>query len=108
MGYTTLERVGNIVRHTRLSRNLTQEQLAELVGTSYTYLSSLERGQRNVTIQTLARIAEACDTDLFQMLLLDIPDDQTLAEILALLLNLDSFDRQRVLNVVREMFRTRP
>lgn len=106
MGYTTLQRVGNAVRHCRLSQDLTQEQLAELIGTSYTYISSLERGQRNVTIQTLDRIAQACQTDLFQMLQLDGPEDETIVEILALLMSRDSLDRQKVLNIVREMFRS--
>jgi len=107
MEYTTLQRVGRAVRYSRISRNLTQEQLAELAGTSYTYISSLERGQRNVTIQTLERIAEACGTDLFQMLQLNQPEDETILEILMLLMSRDPFDRQKVLHIVREMFRTR-
>ncbi|WP_025852929.1 helix-turn-helix domain-containing protein [Paenibacillus ehimensis] len=106
MGYTTLQRVGNAVRHARLSQDMTQEKLAELTETSYTYISSLERGQRNVTIKTLDRIAEACRTDLFHLLQLDGPEDETIVEILALLISRDRLDRQKVLNIVREMFRS--
>ncbi|ERI07331.1 helix-turn-helix domain-containing protein [Aneurinibacillus aneurinilyticus] len=106
VAYTTLQRVGNAVRHTRLSQDLTQEELAELIGTSYTYISSLERGQRNVTIQTLDRIAQACRTDLFRMLQLDGPEDETIIEMLALLMSRDPLDRKKVLNIAREMFRS--
>lgn len=106
MAYTTLQRVGNAVRHTRLSQDLTQEELSELIGTSYTYISSLELGQRNVTIQTLDRIAQACRTDLFRMLQLDGPEDETIIEMLALLMSRDPLDRKKVLNIAREMFRS--
>jgi transcriptional regulator with XRE-family HTH domain len=37
---------------------VSQEGFADLIGMHRAYYSSLERGQRNVTIQTLARVAE--------------------------------------------------
>lgn len=104
----TLLRVGTAVRRCRLSQGLTQEQLAEKIGSSYTYISNLERGQRNVTIQTLERIAAACHTDVFRMMQLGGQEDETMTEILALLLRRDAFDRQKALNVLHEMFRPRP
>jgi len=38
---------------------MTQEQLAEKADLHWTYISSVERGQRNVTITNVVRIAAA-------------------------------------------------
>ncbi|MBB6673590.1 helix-turn-helix transcriptional regulator [Cohnella nanjingensis] len=107
MGNAILQRVGNVIRDCRRSQNLTQEQLAELVGTSYTYIGSLERGERNVTIKTLERIGAACNMDVFTMFKLE-SEDETLNEIMALLVQCDDFDRKKSLQVLREIFKPRP
>lgn len=41
----------------------TQEQLAHLVGVDRTYIGRVERGEANVTIYNLVRIANALDVD---------------------------------------------
>jgi transcriptional regulator with XRE-family HTH domain len=60
--------VGRNVRRFRLAKGLTQEDLTEASGVSQQYISELERGARNPTIDTLAKIALALGvttTDLF-------------------------------------------
>ena len=47
------------LRRYRLARNLSQEALAALAGVDRTYVSSCERGLRNVTISTLAELGRA-------------------------------------------------
>lgn len=64
MGETAVERtiqwvLGENVRRLRERRGWTQDRLAEAAGLHYTYVSGIERGRRNVTIDVLARIAEA-------------------------------------------------
>ncbi len=44
-----------LVREARLSAYLTQRDMAELVGTSQSAIASLESGQTNPTVETLAR-----------------------------------------------------
>ena len=44
--------------------NLSQMQLAKLVGTRQPAISRLERGDGNITINTLHRIADALNADL--------------------------------------------
>jgi transcriptional regulator with XRE-family HTH domain len=51
-------RLARAVRARREAMQLSQEGFADLIGMHRAYYSSLERGQRNVTIQTLARVAE--------------------------------------------------
>ncbi|MFD0712984.1 helix-turn-helix domain-containing protein [Paenibacillus sp. GCM10027626] len=105
MSNTTIEqRIGNIVRHSRLRQGLTQEQLAELIESNVAYISQLESGKRNPTIKTLSRIAQACQVELFQMLQID-HKDETMIELMALLMSRSAFDRQKILNIAREIFR---
>lgn len=50
---------GERVRALRQERGLSQERLAEMAGVHRTYLSSLERGERNVSLDNIHAIAEA-------------------------------------------------
>ncbi|MEU7590432.1 helix-turn-helix transcriptional regulator [Micromonospora sp. NPDC049230] len=52
-------RFGQRVRDLRQARRLSQEELAELAGVHRTYVSSLERGQRNVGLNNILAIAAA-------------------------------------------------
>ncbi len=54
-----LEQVGFRVRERRLAQTLTQAQLAEKCGLHRTFVGSVERGERNVALLSLRRIAAA-------------------------------------------------
>jgi transcriptional regulator with XRE-family HTH domain len=47
------------VRRRRAELGLTQEQLGEAAGISYRYLQDIERGRKNITVETLVRLARA-------------------------------------------------
>lgn len=57
------EEFGKRVRRRRLALHLTQEELAERCGLHFTYVGSLERGERNVSLINIVRIAAALKTD---------------------------------------------
>ena len=57
-------RFGELVRRLRRERGYSQEQFSFRVGLHQTYVSSVERGERNVTIGTADRIARALGTSL--------------------------------------------
>jgi transcriptional regulator with XRE-family HTH domain len=50
---------GRRVRQIREQRGFSQEQLAELAGIHRTYMSSVERGQRNIGLDNIAALADA-------------------------------------------------
>ena len=60
----TKEMVGARIRDIRTRNRITQERLAEKMGISPKYLSSIERGKENPTLNTLIRLAEGLDVDL--------------------------------------------
>lgn len=56
------------VRRLRMERGMSQEQLAEAAGVHRTYVGMLERGEKNVTIYNIARIASALLVEPFVLL----------------------------------------
>ena len=56
------------IRRYRLSKNLSQEGLAETCGLHRTYVGSVERGERNVTLSTLEVFATALGVPVPELL----------------------------------------
>jgi transcriptional regulator with XRE-family HTH domain len=50
---------GRRIRTLRAARGISQEQLADAAGVHRTYVSSLERGQRNVGLDNIYGLADA-------------------------------------------------
>jgi transcriptional regulator with XRE-family HTH domain len=56
------------VRRLRVSAGLSQEALAERAELHRTYVSSIERGERNISLQNIFRLAEALGVDPRELL----------------------------------------
>ncbi len=54
-----LELLGEMIKTARKERQLTQEQLGELVGVQKSQISKLENNSKNVTIETILKVFEA-------------------------------------------------
>ena len=63
-----LVKLGNIIRDFRKLKNLSQEQLALKAGVDRSYIGGIERGERNVTILTLIKIANCLDCDISELI----------------------------------------
>lgn len=55
--------VGRNLRAYREGRELSQEAFAEVLGVHRTYMGGIERGERNLTLKSLERIAERLELD---------------------------------------------
>ncbi len=59
---------GKIVRTMRLEKKLSQEELADLADLHFTYVSSVERGERNISLENIARLARALGCQLSDLM----------------------------------------
>ncbi|WP_222847188.1 helix-turn-helix domain-containing protein [Pontiella desulfatans] len=50
--------LGSAIRERRLELDVSQEKLAELVGVHRNYVGKVERGEQNLTIESLVRFAD--------------------------------------------------
>ena len=69
MSETILMRFGRAIRKLRRERNISQEKLADLCTLHRTYISDVELGKRNVSLENISRIACALNvsiTELFE------------------------------------------
>ncbi|WP_166389851.1 helix-turn-helix domain-containing protein [Nocardioides ochotonae] len=57
-------RIGNLIRDARKHRGLTQTQLAELLATSQSAINRIEKGHQNLSLEMLARIGAALDSEI--------------------------------------------
>ncbi len=60
--------VGSTIRRIRLSKNISQEELAHLAGVDRSYMGAVERGDNNVAILKLARIAAALEISVSRLM----------------------------------------
>lgn len=61
-------RLAQRLRSERAIRGLSQEQLADLAGLHRTYVGSIERSERNVSIDNIEQLAMALGVDVSELL----------------------------------------
>ena len=59
--------LGAAIKSFRMSKKISQEDLALIAGVDRSYLGRVERGDNNVAILTLHRIARALDVSLTEL-----------------------------------------
>lgn len=63
-----LVRFGKRLRETRARVGVSQEKLAELAKLHRTYVSSVERGKRNISLLNIERLARALGVSLAELM----------------------------------------
>ena len=61
-------RFGTRLRSIRQERGISQEKLAELADLHRTYVSSIERGERNVSLVNIERLAAALGVTMAELM----------------------------------------
>ena len=59
---------GERVREIRISKNLSQEQLADLANVHRTYIGMVERAEKNITLVNIEKIANGLNVSVVEIL----------------------------------------
>ncbi len=61
------KKFGAKLAYIRKSKKLSQMQLADMVNMNFNYIGQIERGEANVTINTIKNIADALNIEVFEL-----------------------------------------
>ncbi|MEF2966618.1 helix-turn-helix transcriptional regulator [Paenibacillus sp. M1] len=70
-----LQLIGERIKQLRKEQGLTQEELAEKAGVNASYIGTVERGERNISIETLEKIIQGLGIPLELMFQFHETDD---------------------------------
>ena len=62
-----LKNIGTLIQETRQSRNMTQSELAEALGTSQSAVNRIENGKQNISLEMIARIGEVLSSEIVRI-----------------------------------------
>lgn len=62
-----VKRIGAKLTYIRKSKKISQIRLAEMTDMNFNYIGQIERGQANVTINTVIKIADALDIEIKEL-----------------------------------------
>ena len=65
---TISRKVASVIHRRRLEKRFTQMDLAKKTGLHRTYISDVERGYRNISVQTLCAIAAALEVPCSELI----------------------------------------
>lgn len=102
--------IGEQIRHYRTLRGWTQEQLAEVLESQGTYIGRVERGEQNIQLQTLEKIADALHINVYALFSERDPfehlkHDEWIWQSVMLLKEQNVQDQERAFRVLREMLK---
>lgn len=103
MDYSSL---GQRIKEERLKLNLTQEQLAESIDISNSYMGQIERGERSLTLDTLVRLANRLGVTIDYLLqeYVSLDNDNFINQIKQIVQGRNSKQKQMALDVLKVMF----
>lgn len=98
--------LGERIRFLRRERNLSQEQLGELAELHTNYIGQVERGEKNVTVESLEKIAAGLRVSLEELFRYIDPmkREDDLAQIHYLLSSRSNQDKAMVLKMIQSVF----
>ena len=96
-------RIGKIIKEARINQRMTQETLSDAVGVTPAFIGHIERGDRSLSLTTLAGIANTLNIPM-NYLFADndpTPDEKVLTDFAQLIENRPAKTKNAVLDIVR-------
>ena len=99
--------LGKKIQQLRREQKIPQLKFAEMIETSSTFVSRMERGLRGPSLETLVMIADVLDASLDSLLAesRERPQDEHLTEIIAVLKDCNTYERFVMLQSLKEIKR---
>ncbi|WP_410768718.1 helix-turn-helix domain-containing protein [Fontibacillus sp. BL9] len=102
-----LKLVGARIRDIRKQKGWSQELLGEKAGLHFSYIGGLERGEKNITLINLQKVAAALEVQIYDFFsyskgLKKIDQDPIIQETLDILLKIDRSDLKKVKTILKE------
>jgi len=100
-----LAKLGKKVRELRKTQKLSQKKLAQKAGLHYTYIGAVERGERNLSLRSMEKIAKGLKVNIAEF----FPSPQTLSpkgQVIEKIVNLLRHKELKVLQLVLRVAKT--
>ncbi len=65
------KKIGMNIRLERTKRSISQEGLADLAGVARSTMGVIERGEKSPSIQTIAKVANALNIDIYKLFIFE-------------------------------------
>lgn len=62
------QKIGANIKKLRIEKNISQEKLAELSDLDRTYVQSIEKGDRNISVEVLLKLAKGLNIEVVEIL----------------------------------------
>ncbi|AUS98015.1 transcriptional regulator [Clostridium thermosuccinogenes] len=98
--------VGERVRHYRNKAGFSQDELAQKAGLHYTYIGQIERGEKNATLESIAKIAYALQVPLevlFENIVTGNTDNPFASEAYSLISSLPLTEQKMLLDLIKQI-----
>ena len=108
MNNKKLKEIGTRIRESRKAKKLSQNELSEIVQVSPSYMSDIENGKVNISLEVFMRLTEALQVSADWLLRTDVPQvahiqSGELAEILS---DCSAQETQALIKMLRSMKNT--
>lgn len=70
MSEEILIRFGRVIRQIRIEKRISQEEFADMCGMHRSYMSDVELGKRNISLENIERISRAFNMTIAQIFLM--------------------------------------
>ncbi|WP_206423449.1 helix-turn-helix domain-containing protein [Enterococcus mediterraneensis] len=95
------KKIGSLIRKLRLEKNLSQMKLAELSKHSTNHVGAIERGEKNISVQTLYSITHVLDISLESFFSLIDPAEKDTKELIEIYFSLSDEQKVLILNLLK-------